>query len=447
MGDARIEAVASLLHERAPREVPRLREPPRARRPSAAAKRAPGHAARGAAGHGGDRADPPAVERPLRRRAARQRRRREPLGTLAITRSRDDALRDAHGSFFYLRWDRQPRRGLADPASRRPTRRRTTTAAFHADRVCFDAAWSELRGDDDGLGQPRGRHRVPPGRPAQLRRAHARPRAAVVVRGHARRPARRRSASGVLRTCSSSAEWQAAHQALVFERKPRLATDKGLRRGALPGRGRAGADAVRLQVDRQRWLGRNRDASHPLAAFDELPVAPEGSDERAARHRPRPGRGVRGAPADRAQRQGAADLLHRRRRQRGDAARGDRQVPPARATSQRASLMSATLAGIRLREMRISAENFAAIQTLTTAAGADARRAPHCARAEASRRLRPAPALALRHLGRPADRPRLGRRRARASACCARWRRRCACGRGAASPATWSSSTPSRRRT
>ena len=28
--------------------------------------------------------------------------------------------------------------------------------------------------------------------------------------------------------------------------------------------------------------------------------------------------------------------------------------------------MSATLAGIRLREMRIDAENFAAIQTLTT---------------------------------------------------------------------------------
>ena len=28
MGDARIEAVASLLHERAPREVPPLREPP-----------------------------------------------------------------------------------------------------------------------------------------------------------------------------------------------------------------------------------------------------------------------------------------------------------------------------------------------------------------------------------------------------------------------------------
>ena len=34
---------------------------------------------------------------------------------------------------------------------------------------------------------------------------------------------------------------------------------------------------------------------------------------------------------------------------------------------QRASLMSATLAGIRLRALRISAETFAAMQTLTTA--------------------------------------------------------------------------------
>ena len=38
-----------------------------------------------------------------------------------------------------------------------------------------------------------------------------------------------------------------------------------------------------------------------------------------------------------------------------------------RSPVERASLMSATLTGIRLREMRINAENFAAIQTLSTA--------------------------------------------------------------------------------
>ena len=73
-------------------------------------------------------------------------------------------------------------------------------------------------------------------------------------------------------------------------------------------------------------------------------------------------------------------------------------------------MMSATLAGIRLRDMRIGAETFAAIQTLTTLLALTLTR-PHALRAAGERGLRPAPALALRHLRRPADRPRLRRRR------------------------------------
>ena len=202
----------------------------------------------------------------------------------------------------------------------------------------------------------------------------------------------------------------------------------------------------RIQVDRQRWLGRNRDASHPLAAFDELPVAPEGGD---------------GAPLDTGLDPVAAFAVRlqiapdaKARLTFCTAAADDRATLRAvidkyrqLGNVERASLMSATLTGIRLREMRINAENFAAIQTLSTALALSLDAARTCAPRRGGRRLRPAPALALRHLGRPADRPRLGRRRARASACCARWRRRCASGRGAASPATWSSSTTSRRRT
>ncbi len=82
---------------------------------------------------------------------------------------------------------------------------------------------------------------------------------------------------------------------------------------------------------------------------------------------------------------------------------------------QRASLMSATLAGIRLRDLRISAENFAAVQTLTTRAAAEpdppgrGGRAASAAR-RGQRRLRPAPAVALRHLGRSAHHAGVGRR-------------------------------------
>ena len=108
MGDARIEAVASLLHERAPREVPPLREPPTSLLSSLQLKRSPGMF----------REVPPgmtAIEPThllsngryavaLRANGAGASRR----GNLAITRSRDDALRDAHGWFFHVRWDRQP---------------------------------------------------------------------------------------------------------------------------------------------------------------------------------------------------------------------------------------------------------------------------------------------------------------------------------------------------
>ena len=50
---------------------------------------------------------------------------------------------------------------------------------------------------------------------------------------------------------------------------------------------------------------------------------------------------------------------------------------------ERASMMSATLAGIRLRDMRIGAETFAAIQTLTTLLAMTLTR-PHALRAEAA---------------------------------------------------------------
>ena len=73
---------------------------------------------------------------------------------------------------------------------------------------------------------------------------------------------------------------------------------------------------------------------------------------------------------------------------------------------QRASLMSATLAGIRLRALRISAENFAAIQTLTTALVLTLTRAAHAGR---PRRASAAPTVCDRRLlwrfGISGDRP------------------------------------------
>ncbi|MBK6596354.1 MAG: hypothetical protein IPG23_28690 [Burkholderiales bacterium] len=61
-----------------------------------------------------------------------------------------------------------------------------------------------------------------------------------------------------------SAQWQAAQQALLFERKPRLATEHGLQAGALPGP-REQIVGTRVQTDRQHWLGRNHGQHAPAA--------------------------------------------------------------------------------------------------------------------------------------------------------------------------------------
>ena len=53
------------------------------------------------------------------------------------------------------------------PSTRRPTRPRTTSSSFHADRVLLRRRWPELEAHTHGVGQPGGRHRVPPGRAAQ----------------------------------------------------------------------------------------------------------------------------------------------------------------------------------------------------------------------------------------------------------------------------------------
>jgi len=364
MGDARIEAVASLLHERAPREVPPLREPPTSLISSLQLKRAPGMF----------REVPPgmtAIEPThlmsngryavaLRANGAGASRR----GDLAITRSRDDALRDAHGWFFYVRWDRQPRpvsltqHPAPDPAAH-------YHCSLHADRVAFSATWSELEATTTVW--------VSPEDDIEFRQ--------VVLHNCGERTLDLELLSSFEVTLADpradeshpafsnlfvSAQWQAHHQAIVFARKPRLATDKGLVAANFLAEAEPANVAVKILVDRQRWLGRNRDASHPLAAFDELPVVPEGSDGAtldtgldpvaafAVRMQIVPSAKVRltfctAATDEPATLRAVIDKY----RQVGNIAR--------------ASLMSATLTGIRLREMRINAENFAAIQTLSTA--------------------------------------------------------------------------------
>ena len=154
--------------------------------------------------------------------------------------------------------------GVADPASgARLGRALPLQLPRRPGRLRRDLARG--RGDDDGLGQSRGRHRVPPHRPAQLRRPHARPRADVVVRGDARRSARRRGAPGVLEPVRRAPNGRRSTRRSCSRGSPAWRPTRACSpRTSWPSVEPAGG-SIRIQVDRLRWLGRNRGASHPLA--------------------------------------------------------------------------------------------------------------------------------------------------------------------------------------
>ncbi|MDP3612567.1 MAG: carbohydrate-binding protein, partial [Rubrivivax sp.] len=120
------------------------------------------------------------------------------------------------------------------------------------------------------------------------------------------------------------------------------------------------------QTDRSRWLGRNRAVHEPLAELHELPDEVAGGESMTLDTGLDPvcvlAVRVSIQPQGKAQLTFATAASHDAPTLR---ALVDKHRQPSHV--QRASLMSATLAGIRLRALRISAENFAAVQMLTTA--------------------------------------------------------------------------------
>jgi len=360
MSNPHIEAVASLLHERAPHAVstlysPNVEPPPRAMR-----RRAPGLLRDVVPGRD-------AVELThllsngrysvtLRSNGAGWSR----WGRSGITRWRDDALRDAHGTFVYLRRageDEQfsiTQHPAPDPAA-------DYQAVFHTDRVCFDAFWHDL--------QARTTVWVSPEDDIEFRQVELRNPTDRVVDVElistfepTLTDAAADEAHPAFTNLFLNARWRASHEALVFVRAPRLATEQALHAAHFLAGSDPQVTGIRIQVDRTRWLGRNREADRPLAALvsppeDDGGVLDTGLDPVCAL-----AVRLRIAPFGKAQiifATAASDnggIL---------SAVIDKYRQPSHV--QRASLMSATLTGIRLRALRVTADNFAAIQSLTTA--------------------------------------------------------------------------------
>jgi cyclic beta-1,2-glucan synthetase len=369
MANAQVESVASLLHERAPREVSLLYEPPNGQAFRVRERRTTGMLRELVPGVN-------AIEPThllsngrygvsLRANGAGW----SSWGINGINRYRDDALRDANGSFFYLRWNPQ-QRPVSITQHPAPDAAAQYKAVFHADRVCFEATWPHLAAHTTVWVSPEDDVEF---RQIEIRNAsdHALDIELISAFEVTLAEPRADEAHPAFSNLFVRAQWSLAQLALLFERKPRLPSEPAMRAAHFLADVQAEVTAIEVQTDRHAWLGRNRPASHPASAFVPLPNQPEsqpgvnapsvtlitGLDPVCALSVR-----VRISPHAKAllifataasDHEGTLQAIMDKYRQSGNV--------------QRASLMSATLTGIRLRALRISAENFAAIQSLTTA--------------------------------------------------------------------------------
>ncbi len=363
MADARLRAVSGLLQEAVPREIPRLVEPVmqprRAVRVSAPAnqsrERVPGNSA----------VEPTLLlsngkySVSLRANGAGWSR----YGNADISRWRDDALRDAYGHFVYLRRlgdgvdadaplvsiTQHP---AADPQA-------SYRASLHGDHACLHAEWFDLRScctvwvsPEDDVEIRRIELWNPTSKPQEIELFSAFEVSLMEARADEAHPA--------FANLFVKSDWVEANQALYFDRHPHTNDKQSVHAAHFLVPGDVEPLAIRVQTDRAAWIGRNRDASAPLAncaaAPDSDASLPTGLDPVAVlslrvlvpaqSHRK-----ITLATAAASSREALVTLV-------------DRYRHPA--VVERSVLMSNTFAGVRMRDMGIALEDRAVLQTLST---------------------------------------------------------------------------------
>ena len=270
MSHPRIEAVSSLLQERAPRELPKLHTPPSLGLPLHPPNKRPGHFIRTVI-PGAQALEPTHLlsngrySVTLRPNGAGWSR----WGPSDITRWRDDVLRDAYGSFVYLRLGRHstPVSVTRNPA---PDSEAIYSSTFQQDRVCFDARWPELHArttvwvspEDDiefrkvvlyNLG----------GQTVELELLSAFEVTLVSATTDEAHPA--------FSNMFLKADWLPEQQALCFERVPRTPGENTLRAAHFVAQASGEILGLNYQTDRARWRGRNHAESQPLASLEPTP--------------------------------------------------------------------------------------------------------------------------------------------------------------------------------
>lgn len=355
-----IEAVQSLLHERAPRHLAVLGAPP-LRLPTQSAPLRPTGLTQ-VLTPGTHAVEPTHLvsngrhSLTLRPNGAGWSR----WGQVGITRWRDDALRDDRGSFIYLQRDpaQTPVSVTQHPA---PDPQATYECTFLVDRVRFAATWHGLQvqttvwiSPEDDIEFRRvvltnlGAHTLVLDVISALEVTLASPAAD--------------EAHPAFSNLFVKAEWLPRQQALVFDRTPRLPSEPSVKAAHFVAETQGQVLHLRCQADRQQWLGRNHAPSGPLGALvspaaDEAGPMSTGLDPVSVLS---VGLSV---PAG-GQATVTFALAVSDHRSTLDAVVDKYRQP---SSVERASVMSATLAGIQSRPHHQGSEFLPALQTLTSA--------------------------------------------------------------------------------
>ncbi|HEX5357154.1 MAG TPA: glucoamylase family protein [Aquabacterium sp.] len=364
MAHVQMEAVSSLLHERMPREISNLYAPRNGPATQVLQERQPGMLRSITPG---ERAIEPTqllsngdYHVSLRANGAGTSR----LGVVDITRSRDDALRDAYGNFLFLRRasDSAPVSLTQHPA---PDPQAQYHCTFHADRVCFEASWSQWQVHTTVWVSPEDNIEF---RQVELR-SHSDGVLDIELMSMfevALSAARADEAHPAFANLFVQARWHVDQQALFFKRRPRLPTEQTLVAAHFLAESDPQVLSVNTLTDRQAWSGRNRHVSQAAAAFEPLQPHQQGENTRtcdtgldpicalSVRLRlPPHGKAVLTFATAASESNATLHAVIDKYRQHSHV--------------KRASMMSATLTSIRLRALRVTPENFAAIQSLSTA--------------------------------------------------------------------------------
>lgn len=263
LAEPQLAAVACLLHERVPREV--MPVPPALPQPHGTAPAAvndqehhwqPGHDAlppTALLGRG-----PYSVT--LRPNGAGWSR----FDGADLNRWRDDALRDEHGHFLFLQREGQPLASFTQHPA--PDARAQYSACFQAEQVQFSAQWPDLRA--------RCTVWVSPNEPLELRRlalwnTSSQPITLAVCSAFevSLSEASADEAHPAFANLFISADWDAAHQSLQLQRRPRRDEEPALHALHFVAHADLGWHPAQAVADRARWRGRLRSAAQPLADF------------------------------------------------------------------------------------------------------------------------------------------------------------------------------------